>query len=262
MKDKKINIKSIFKKIMNFFKKIITFIANFWRKNIVNKIIMIAVLVIIIVLILLCVFRKEVEKFALNEFYDVYPEEVRKLYTNIVEVSCTGDLHLDIKVDDKATPVDKLNKNTLLDYLFNNIDKNGGLTDKIDVGFIKRRQKELFNLSSDLTEAIKDYQHGDYVYNVNGNSVTRKKSECKSDIKYVTFLYGYSWNKDLLSMDVNISYQKGDMLYDLNDKELGNYDGDVSKLFNLTKTTSYYRFNYVKRGNDFELDSVSWLNRS
>ncbi len=243
-------------------KKILLFLPNFWKKNIVNKIILIGVLIAIIIIILLFAFKKKIPGFVLNEFYDVYPEEVRALYANLVDVSCTGDLHLDIKLDDKKTTIANLNKNNLLDYLFSNIDKAGGLNDDLPTSLINSKTKELFSSNVDLIKDINNYQHGDYIYSVNDNKITREKKECQSDIKYVSFLYGYSWNKNLLSMDVNISYQKGNTLYDLADKELGEYDGDVSKLFNLTKNTSYYRFNYVKSGNYYKLDSVEWLNRS
>ena len=260
---------NIFKKIFGFFpklgnriKKIFSFFPKLWNKDKKNKIILLVGVLLLIIVVLLIAFRKKLPRFALNEFYDVYPEEVRALYSNLVEVSCEGDLHLDIKIDEKATSVEKLSKETLLDYVFSNIDKNEGLSDEISKNVINARVKNLFSSNVDLDSAIKNYQHGEYVYNLEGNMVKREKKECASDIKYVTFLYGYSWNKSVLSMDVNISYQKGDTLYDLNDKELGKYDGDVSKLFNLTKEVSYYRFNYIKSGSYYKLDSVEWLNRS
>ncbi len=246
----------------NFLTKILSILKSFFSEK-RNIIITIIVAIIIIGLILIIVFHKKDNRFALNEIYDIYPGEVRKLYSNIVEIPCTGDLHLDdITINAEQTSIDDINKNNLLDYLFSNIDKNEGLNDKMEISLIKKRQKELFNTNLDLTETINNYQYGEYLYTIEGNKVTRKAAECKNDIKYVTFLYGYSWNNNLLSMDVNISYLKDGILYDLADNKLGSYNGDVSKLFSLTKTTSYYKFNYVKKSGDFKLDSVRWMNRS
>lgn len=255
-----INDDVILSKVNNnhFFEKIK---PMFNKKNIIITIVIIVI--ILIAILLLTNFNKKDNRFALNEIYDVYPEEVRKLYSNIVEISCKGDLHLDnIKVDSETTPIDNIAKNNLLDYLFSNIDKNEGLSDKIEVDFIRNKQKDLFNSKLDLTEAINNYQYGDYVYTVKNNKLTRVKNECKSDMQYVTFLYGYAWNKNLLSMDVNVSYLKDGILYDLADNRLGQYDGDISRLSELTQTTSFYRFNYSKDGNDFKLDSIRWMNRS
>ena len=55
---------------------------------------------------------------------------------------------------------------------------------------------------------------------------------------------------------------KDGILYNYNNKKLGEYDGDVSKLSKLTEDTSYYRVNYVKDNDKFKLVSVEWKNRS
>ena len=259
-KEKKKETKHVEVKEDNKFKQLLSSIISFIKKY--KTIAIIVAVVILIVIIILVFFKKEDERFALNEIYDVYPEEVRTLYTNIVDSSCQGDLHLDIKLDAEETKINSLKTENLLDYLFSNIDKNEGLTDSIDKELISKKEKELFTSSPDLISKINNYQHGNYIYSVSGDKITRKKKACETDIKYVSFLYGYSWNKNELSMDVNISYQKDNMLYDLAGKELGAYNGDVTKLFELTKATTYYRFNYIKDGSNFKLDSVIWMSRS
>lgn len=257
--DKKVEIK---KEPTNKFSSIFTKIKELLLNKKFLIITAVIILIIVIIIILMKSFKKEEEKFALNEIYDVYPEQVRKLYSNIIELSCQGDLHLNIKLDEENTSVEKLDKKTLLDYLFSNIEKTQGLTDKIETSLITQVQDRLFRTDINLLNSINNYQYGNYIYTKSGDTITRKEAKCQSDIEYVTFLYGYSWNKDKLSMDVNISYLKEGTLYDLNNKVLGSYDGDASKLFDLTKDTSFYRFNYVKEGSEFKLDSVKWMSRS
>lgn len=228
-----------------------------------NVIIGCIVLIIIIAVILFFVFfNKKDNKFALNEIYDVYPEEVRKLYSNMVSVGCNGDIHFNIKVDSGVVDLKNIDKNNLIDYMFSYMDKNNLLNDKIEMSSFKNAEKNLFNDKLDLMDDIKTYDYGEYTYNINGSKVSRKKRECTSDVTSVLHLYGYFWYKNQLSMDINVAYMKDGILYNYNNKKLGEYDGDVSKLAKLTEDTSYYRVNYVKDNDKFKLVSVEWKNRS
>ena len=61
--------------------------------------IIIGCIMAIIVIILLVINIRNHKKFKLDSIYDVLPKEVRLLYANTVNVSCGGDLVLDIKID-------------------------------------------------------------------------------------------------------------------------------------------------------------------
>ena len=268
---KKNNFPKIMEKIKNICSKIISILRSGfeWLKNKFNsltkrnKIIVICVLVAIIIIIwAICSYDKKDNKFALNDIYDIYPEEVKKIFYNMSEVSCTGDIHFDVEISKPATNATALNKKNLLDYVFSTLDKNEELTDKMDASIINNKQKELFATPVDLLADFKEYQYGEYLYTLKGDKITRKKNECKADIKYVDYLYGYSWNNNILSMDVNVAYLKDGILYDFADNKLGVYDGDASKLFGLTKLTSYYRINFIRDGDKYKLTSVEWKNRS
>ena len=251
--------KKDFKKIIgNIFNKIKVFVT----KNI--KIISIIITVIIVVsLILLIVFKRRAEKFALNEIYDVYPEEVRALYANMVSVSCGGDWHLDINTDGGVRSITNLDKKNLVDYLFSYLDKQGALEDTINMNVFEAAQKTLLDGDISLEDVINKYQYGDYQYTVVKRNIVRtKKGECKNDPKMVLHLYGYFWKDNKLSMDVNTAYLKDGVLYNYKDQKLGEYDGDVSKLQSLTENTSYYRFNFIKDGGKYKLTSVEWKNRT
>lgn len=228
-----------------------------------NKILAGAVLVILLIVIIVAIiFSKKDNKFVLNGIYDVYPEDVRRLYSNMVSVSCYGDLHLDISLDSKAVSVENINKNNLLDYMFSNLDKNSKLKDNMEMKNFRNAARNLFNGNINFDDLINGYTYGEYRYIVKDNNISREKTECVSDNNYVTHLYGYSYNVNELSIDVNIGYLDNGVLYDLADNRLGEYDGDVAKLTDLFKVNSYYRYNYVKDNGVYKLKSVEWKNRA
>ena len=219
--------------------------------------------VILLLVILILIFgNHNKRKFALNEIYEVFPEDVKKLYSNIVEVSCSGDLHFDIELNSGKKKIEDINKNDLINYMFSYLDKNGLLTDNIEKSLINKTIGELFAEKVDLIDEIKDYSYGNYTYNYSKDNIGREKSECKSDIKYVSHLFGYSYNKNELSIDVNVAYLNDGILYNFEDEKLGEYNGEASKLFELTKNTSYYRLNYIKRKGIYKLSSIEWKSRT
>ena len=247
-------LKKLLSKILSFFKKVF---SN--KRNILIMIISLIVILIIVSIIVINNHRHK--KFVLNHIYEVMPYEVRELYSNIVSVSCYGDLHFDIDVDNGKKNLEEMNKNDVLDYTFSYLDKNDLLNNKIDESTIKKAEKRLFPKSVNLLEGINNYGYGDYYYNNENGKIVRTERECTSDIKYVSHLYGYSYDENKLSMDVNVAYLKDGKLYNYNDEELGEYDGDQSKLPKLTKKTSYYRLIFVKRNGIYKLSSIEWKNR-
>ena len=257
-------IKNILNKIKNLFSKFIAFIKKILsvKKNRIIAIILTFVILIIILVILFSNGKKD--KFALDDYYEkFYPAEVRKVYSNLVKVSCGGDLKFDLDVDSGEKKVSELSKNNLLDYMFSYLDKNGELTDNIKDSVIKKTAKKLFNEDVDLLDSIKDYNYGGYTYTLNNGKITRKKHEC--DIineKHVLHLYGFSSDKNNLYIDINVSYLKDGILYGYDGKQLGEYAEDVSKLPSLTEETSYYHMAYLRDKDDYRLVSVEWRNRS
>ena len=98
--------------------KIVDKVKHFFsdRKNVITVAVVLGVIVLVVIIALIFG-RNRNNKFALNEIYDVYPEEVRNLYANIVSVSCYGDLYFDVMLDADATKVSELSKNNLMDYM-------------------------------------------------------------------------------------------------------------------------------------------------
>ncbi len=224
-----------------------------------KKIIMIIVVLIILIILIFLFFKYVINKrkdFVLNEYYNLYPEQVRQLYSNIVDVSCSGDMHFDMAAGDGVKKVGEMNKHNLMDYMFSYLDKNNLLADNMDDKVIKKAEKALFNADFSLLNEISNYNYNGNVYTYKSGKITRKKSECKSNMQYVTHLYGYSFDSVRLSMDVMAGYVKDGALYDYNDNKLGTYPETISELSKLMEKASYYRLIYVKDGDDFRLESV------
>ena len=209
-------------------------------------------------------FKKKPNNYVLNEAYDIYPDEVREIYTNFVDVSCNGDIHFDIDIDKGEVSVADINDKDLLNYMFSYMDKKNLLADKIDNSVIRDVEKNLFNEQLNLLTKIKSFSYNGYTYNISVGNVKREKSECPSqEISYVTHLYGYFWTDEKLSVDIVTGYLKDGILYSFDDKQLGKYDGDVTKLSDLMQPASYYRANYVRYGaNKYKLSGIEWHHKS
>ena len=244
--------KSIVEKIKKFFKV---------KKN-RNVAIAIAAIILIVIIVAIITDKARKNRFALNTIYNVYPEEVRELYSNIVEVSCSGDLHLNISLDTGKVELKDMDKNNLIDYMFSNLDKNNMLSNKMESNIIEKTASKLFYGDINLKELINNYNYNGYIYNVDKKTITRKEDTCKSDMNYVSDLYGYSYNANELSVDVNIGYLKDGTLYDLADTNIGAYDGDAKQLREMFKSSSFYRFNYVLDNKVYKLKSVEWNSRT
>lgn len=233
------------------------------RKICKNKAIIITLIIVILIIILAFILGKKDSRFTLNSIYDVVPAEVRELYFNTVDVSCIGDLYLGIGRDSGDVLIENINYEYMINYMFSYLDKNDKLDETVTTDKLDKTIEKLFSKKLNLVDYIKNFSYDGYVFNVKDGGLVREKSECKSDIKYVSRLYGYSVGEHILSMDINIGYLKNGILYDIEDNQLGEYDGkDLTKLDELFKMVPYYRYNYIKDGSDFKLKSVKLNTRS
>ena len=241
-------------------KKIKEFLKKFFSKK-RNIIICLACLLLIIILLIILLRIPKKIKFALNEIYNVNPAEVRELYQNMVEVSCSGDLHFDINLGSGARGTADIDKDNLLEYLFSYLDKNEMLEDTMNLAVFENAAKKLFYGDVNPFDSFKTYSYGNYIYTKSGAKVTRKVHKCERNITYVDHLYGYSMNKENLSMDVAVGYMKDGTLYGYNNIALGKYDGDVTKLPTLMEKATFYRLTYVKENGLYKLTQVEHKNR-
>ena len=219
----------------------------------------------VIIVVTLIVFTIRIDKkkeYKLDKVYDVYPYEVRSLYQNMVDVSCGGDLELNIKPGEGKVDIAKLDKKILLSYVFSYMDKHNMLNGSINNKIINNTADMLFSDKVKLFNNGDKFNYGDYEYTFKNNKVVRKASKCNSDKKTITYLYGYFSDEAGLSMDVLVGYLKNGILYDYDNHELGIYEDDVSKLRDMLKNASYYRYNYIKKDNIYKLSSVEWNKKS
>lgn len=228
-----------------------------------NKKIFIIGIIILIVIIFILLFGKKNNRFVLDAIYDVNPDEIKELYSNMVNVSCKRDLSFDIEIDTGEKDISEISSTNLLDYMFSYMDKHNLLNDKITTSTINKIEDELFDEKLKLVKSIKNYQYGDYVYNVESNKIIRKKNKCNNyNTEYVTYLYAYSYESNELSIYVNLAMLNDGMLYDFGNKKLGKYSGQVADLAKLTEDSSYYILRYDKDKNKYKLRSVEWKNKS
>ena len=222
------------------------------------KVVIIAAVVVFILALMLHLNNKH-KAYELDKMYDVYPSEVKELYRYLVDANCDGDLYFNVKLDEDAKKMSELDKNNLIDYMFNYLDKKGILQDSIPLDRFTEANSNLFSEKIDLVSELNTYEYKDHTYTFEGDKVTRKNRECKTDKKYVSHLYGYSSKETSLWLDINVGYLKDDIMYDLDDKELGKYEDNKGDLF---KNSPYFRVYYVKDNNEYKLDKVKYISKS
>lgn len=216
----------------------------------------IVILIIIVMIILLSKGRKQ---FELDKVYDIYPSNVKKLYANIVDVSCGGDLKFDIE-EGQVVEVKDINQDNLLMYMFSYMDKNNKLGDNLDTEDFSSVSNQLFGIN--IMNGINSYNYKDYTYTIGSfanDKTVRKKYECVSNNNHINHLSGYSFDDLGLYIDVKIGYTKDGNLYDYHDNLLGEYDGNKEKLSKLMLNASYYRLIYVKDNGELKLNKIKWI---
>ena len=236
----------------NFFKK---------KENIITFVVILVVSILFFTLIIIMVNRSEKEKYELDKFYAVYPEEIRLAYSYITDISCSGSFYFDIELDGEAYKVSNWSNEDKLKYIFGYVDKYLSLYDNISKYDIESSIDLLFVDKAINLQEIKNFQYDDYIYNYDGKELKRKSNKCSSDLKYVSDLYGFSYTKDILSIDVNMGYEKDGILYDLSYNKLGKYSSRPSELRKLFVNNSYYKYNYVNDGGTYKLYSVEWKSK-
>lgn len=219
------------------------------------------VITLVIVLIVALVTNNEKNKFTLDTIYDVYPASIRELYSNMVSVSCDGDLFLGISKDSGSVDVAGIDGNVLLSYALSYLEKNEMLGQKFSKEIINDATTRLFYGNIQLDKNINGFSNNGYVYNVEGDEIVREKVDCNGDKKYISNLFGYSYNKNEIDIDVNMGYLINDMLYDLDGNELGKYDGKVASLKEMFANSSYYTYTYVSEKKIYKLKNVEWKSR-
>ena len=224
--------------------------------------IIIGIIILILLIVLIVVRNDKKDKLLYDQIQEVKLEDIENLYKNVSNISCVGGIFFDFEGGNGTYSIDKVSKIGLLNYLFSYLDKNNLLSDEMSKNFIDEKTRELFyDKELLLFNEINDFQYGDYVYTIDGNTVKRLKKKCVSDYTYVTRLFGHTNTDEEVSMDIDLGKLVDGILYDMNGKKLGAYSEDSIKLMELFSASPYYRYNYVKVNGVYKLKSIGLISR-
>ena len=174
------------------------------RKLKSKRLIILGVIIIVIILLILVILLniKSDKKVVIKK------DEATKLYDNIKTGSCT-----DIPND---------NNGVLLNLVFADLKNKYSLSDDINLDdFLNSLESVSGNKRMDYT--INDFIYEGYSYTLDGNKISRKKASCPK-VSYTSKLYGYTYNNDNLELYIKMGYIDNGKVYDLNNKEIGEYD--------------------------------------
>lgn len=245
-------------KLNNIFKKAKSFCIKY------KKLVVVTIIVLIILIIILAIIKKNHKKDGLlyGQVTEIKIEEIENLYKYVDDISCVGGLSFDLQVGYDTQSIDKVSKKALLNYLFSYLDKNNLLSDEMSKSFINEKTRELFyDKDLSLFNSINNFQYGDYAYIVEGNTVKRLKKKCENKITYVSKLFGYTSDEEIVSMDVDLGRLVDGVLYDMAGNKLGDYSSSNEKLSELFANAPYYRYNYIKVNGLYKLQSVGLISR-
>ena len=211
--------------------------ASMKNKKLNNKkklIIFIGILIIIIIVVLIIVLNNQNKE---EKIKIVNYKEAEKLYQ---------------ESNNKCTDIQDENDSLLLYLIFSKLDKESKLSDSIPYDEYKNIAKTILK-TDDIPKNINNYLYDGYSYTLEENKITREKTECTE--KYVSKIYGYSNNNDILSLYISSGYIKDGKVYNLEDIEIGDYD--KNKINKILDSGTIKIYNYKNENGSYILNSIS-----
>ena len=208
------------------------------KLNISNKkriILIISILVIIVISLLIVIFNNNQNKE--EKIKIVNYKEAEKLYE---------------ESNNKCTDIQDENDSLLLYLIFSKLDKESKLSDSIPYDEYENAAKTILKID-DIPSSINNYLYDGYSYTLEDNKITREKTECTE--KYVSKIYGYSNNNDILSLYISSGYIKDGKVYNLEDIEIGDYD--KNKINKILDSGTIKIYNYKNENGSYILNSIS-----
>ena len=207
------------------------------NKKLNNKkklILLVGILIIIIVIVLIIVFNNQDKE---EKIEIVNYKEAEKLYQ---------------ESNNKCTDITSENDSLLLYLIFSKLDKDNKLSDNISYEEYENTAKTILK-TDDIPSSINSYLYDGYSYTLEENKITREKTECTE--KYVSKIYGYSNNNDILSLYISSGYIKDGKVYNLEDIEIGDYD--KNKINKILDSGTIKIYNYKNENGSYILNSIS-----
>ncbi len=207
------------------------------NKKLNNKkklILLVGILIIIIVIVLIIVFNNQDKE---EKIEIVNYKEAENLYQ---------------ESNNKCTDITSENDSLLLYLIFSKLDKDNKLSDNISYEEYENTAKTILK-TDDIPSSINSYLYDGYSYTLEENKITREKTECTE--KYVSKIYGYSNNNDILSLYISSGYIKDGKVYNLEDIEIGDYD--KNKINKILDSGTIKIYNYKNENGSYILNSIS-----
>lgn len=201
-----------------------------------KQIIVLGIVLVIMVIVIVVAFFLRPKDVAIKKV-SVKHDTVDALYENIKADECT-----DISSVENATSY----------LVFSQMKNDKILSDNISLADYNSTVDKVLSASDGLN--IDGYSYDGYKYTLTDSGIVREKSEC-SEYKYVSKLYGYSYNNNSLEVDVSFGYVKDDKVYNLSNEEIGAYsDDEISKVLDKGTIRVYV---YEKSDGNYYLKEVT-----
>ena len=197
-------------------------------------ILLVSLLAIIVISLLIIVFNNKEDKEIIKI---VNYKEAEKLYQ---------------ESNNKCTDIQDENDSLLLYLIFSKLDKESKLSNNIPYDEYRNIAKTILK-TDDIPAKINNYLYDGYSYTLEENKITREKTECTE--KYVSKIYGYSNNNDILSLYISSGYIKNGKVYNLEDIEIGDYD--KNKINKTLDSGTIKIYNYKNENGSYILDNIS-----
>lgn len=223
------------------------------KRIIMGLIVLLIVLGIIIVLLI----NKDRDKDPLITDYQkiesVIPKEVLDIYNTIDIGNCSNVLIWRINDNEKLT-IKNMNENNIFNMVFKRLKLENKLNDEFNYSDYTNALSNIFGLENNYKIDFKDFDYDGYKYNISGSKIIRESSPCLNEVNYISNLYGYSYNNDGLLVYVNVGILKDNIIYDLDNKEIGIYnEEELKKILNKSQG---YLYTYRKTSESYYLESV------
>ena len=211
-------------------------------------------LIIGIIVIIVLVVGLFVYSFVINkteektESTTVKHDTAEKLYKEQDGETCT-----EVNIVSHNAKVSETDDKVLLYLIFGQMKKDKVLGKEMTKDdYMKSAENILKN--EDIPEAFDHYVYEGYAYQLSGDKLTREKVECDSK-KYVSKLYGYSNNEETLTLNVKAGYIENEKVYDLNGKEIGNYNEE--ELNEMLDQGTLQIYTYKTQNGKYQLEEVN-----
>lgn len=215
----------------------------------------IALCVLVIASITLTILKKNSIIAEKNEekIENVETDEVNNLYKVLSSVNCEENLVWDFNNAGIISAKD-INNDLKIQIILSKLDNESLLNESTNISLFNEYSLKMFNELVTLESNSIDFNGKSYLIDQEKTTIT-DSTECASS-KYISILFGYSYNEDELSVDVAIAEIKNDELYNIDGEYIGKND---DKYQEVLRNSTIYRYGFKLNNNNYYLDNVTYV---